>query len=1163
MAGVVTKWIVIFGILLGVVFAQAQSPETAKKDPFTEESLKLRTALHYDSAIGAPLDSLVRLYQKEKREEELVGLYQAHIAKYPDDAGAKAVLARILTALERSEVDEFIQSAAQQHPEFSHLQYLLSQNLKKKDEIRSLEALSKAIDLEKGKSRRSAWLGELLDRSRTEKGRELATMQLKKLLLVEGQTGPTMLSLGQVMQRHQFWELSLVALQRALSLRLNPEQGIEASILAAKAEAAIGKTAEAGLRLEGVLGKLAADHHRRNEVMSFRVSVAASDEEREKLLQRSKTVYEKTPGKETAILDYTEILIASGRADEALRILQKGSGALPESTRIEMGAIELLEKKMDVRALISFLNSRLELRPERPDLRYRIVKAHYQNNDSLAAEQDFELVLGSLSDVEKSARILDLARFLRSIEKGRIATRYYENFLKLHPSRLDVTRELCEIFLENGLVEKIKATLATAKATGAEQENVLDLAHFLIEEHFFGPAEKMLKEFVSGTRVPPFEPGLYLVRALGELGKRDETNSLLEKLREEAESPSRYKSWLLTAMLVNDGFESVDSFFAAEQSKFPSSESNWSPERIEKFLYLCEAGERRQLTERVSLAIQQRLGMESIDSKLKIKLRQLLVRTLERNPEKASVVEEQLKILGTEDPARLNQYNLRRALLYHNVQRPDLSREVLEGLDLNGVDSPGLLRDSYRMLMEFGDRELAGIALETVTSLEPSDLFSWERRLSLLAAEGKESEFRAAIRSLLQGIAQRGKAAEWRDDTQRALHWHLLDSYWRSVAKVLSENRNLAETLPLLDGVERAGTGDDLLWTNWVRAHIYKRLGREKEYPAAIKSLEERLAVNPSEILSFPDGLSIPLKVAIEQLDRGASFTGNPSPKKTLPLLGTPHLNWAFEIDEGAVIFEIDAASDSLFILDNWGQIYRVDQKTGKLKWKKSFGVPGLPSKTTLAASPDSPESSVRKTRRFSVSGDRFLLAFERELRAFSIENGEPIWIADFRGTDGVSDDEPAVGAPPEVVFQVAGDVVVVFDPVQDRLSGFHSGSGKLLWENRFTVSAKNEANGGGTAHKERLVSMNTGLSVRNGRVMVYGKHCGIFEAATGREMWRFNSEEVRVFPVILREQREDLSEEELVTLEQNNPPPVWIPVRPGSRRQNLNYLDQESGFEK
>ena len=1128
-------------------------------DPFAAESLKLRTALHYDSALGSPLEALVQLYKKEKREEELIGLYQAHIAKYPDDAGAKAVLVRVLASLERAEADEFIQSAAQQHGDHSHLQYLLSQNLRRKDEERSLVALSRAIDLETGKTRRSQWLGELLERSKTERGRELASAQLKKLLLAEGQAGPTMLSLGQVMHRHEFWELSLAALQKAMALDLNPEQGVEAAILSAKAEDALGKSKPAGKRLDTLLGKLAPDHPRRNEVMTLRVGVIASDKERLALLERSHSAYEAAPNKETNVLDYVEVLLAGGNATEALRVLRAASGTLPESARIEEKTLSLLEKQSSLEAFSDFLSSRLELHPDRPDLRYRLVKSHYAMDNPLAASQDFDLVLASLEGAEKTERILDLARYLRSLKKMKFAVARYDSFLQLLPARLDVIRELCEIHLENGLEDRVKETLQLAAPAGAQPEHLLDLAQFLVDEHFFGPAEKLLKDFIAAQPALPFEPGLALTRVQSELGKREESLALLSILRDQADTPARYKNWLGTAMLAHHRFDSLASFFEAEQNRMGSPDKQLDPIRIEKFLYLCEAGEKRQLTAQVAEAVRQRLQTAGLESESRIKLRRLLVRALERNPESAAEVENGLKSLAKEDPARAGQYRLRQALLYHRLHRPDLVSTVLEGLELEKVDSADLLRESFPMLMDFGDRRLAGSALAVVTKLEPGDLFSWERYLSLLAAEGNEDSFRVALRQLSQGIAQRGKAAQWRASTKESLQRHLLDSYWRSISEIVARGNRLAEALPLLDSVEREARDEELLWVNWSRALIFGALNRENERAAAVGCLKTRLSRKPKAVLSFPDGLETPLQVAVAQLEKGEVHAGAHSPEEAnLPLLGQPRISWAFELNQGARLLDMtpDQKGEALLVLDNWGQVSRIDAKSGKLKWKKRFPLPNRPPiQSSSKEKGVSPYAFARRTPELPVAGEVFLLHSENELRAYLCDAGSLAWTSSLPG--GPSDlIGESSGVVPQVEITAQGNRFFLFDPLTGLLAGIDAASGKRIWEKNVYPPANPED------RREFLFSMNTGLTADRDKVFVFGRRSAVYAAASGELIWNFSGSEFRVFPLTLREQREDLSEEELVTLEQIKPNPVWIPVDHKANPFHLDHLSSRTESE-
>ncbi len=1139
-------------LLLSPLHAQQQNAEEA----FKAESLKLRTALHYDPTVKSPIDALVRLYRDAEREEELIGLYQAHVAKYPDDPGAKAVLTRLYQTMQRVEVSEFIEQAAQQHPDHAYLQYLLSTELRKKETERGLTTLSRAIDLEKDKFRRTVWLRELLDQATTEQGRQLALAQLEKLLKVEAQTGSSLLSLASLAKHHQFFKLALQSLESALGNTLNPEERIHASILAAECQAELGESAAAGLRLDSVLSKLAPDHPRRAAVMTLRIAVIANDEERSALLNKSKTAYQKSPDKESAVLDYAEVLSADGQNSEAIKVLRAGSQSLPESSEIESRLLAILDTPTLIDQLIAYIGERLEIYPDRSDLRYRLVKVEYQKGMSTAAKQDFALVLASLEKPEQSARILDLARYLREQQRTTDAVEQYQNFITTEPTRLDVVRELCEVHLEQGLEERVKNLLSTISSKGAEPENLLDLCQFLVDESFLQPAASLLKSYIEASRTLPFEPGLLLARVHGEMADQSAATQLLAKLRDQADTISRYKSWLTIALLVNDSFGEIPSFFENEQAQFQFADKLWTTDQIEKFIFLCESAERRQLTARVTEVVKARLATEKIDTSKKVKLHQLLVRALADDPNAVKTVEDQLLILSKEDPEKIDTYSLQLAQIYHRAQRPDLSREALNKLNLESIEDANLLRECYQMLIEYGDPELAASALATVTRLEPSDLFSWERRLSLLAAEGDETGLRSAIRSLKQGIAQQGKTAEWRQDTKKALQWHLLDSYWRSIAKILASNKtNWAAALPLLETVETEAQEQDPAWSLWAKALIYNNLNRDDAKNDTLSQMQA-YKEKGGKTITFPDGLSIPTDVAISSFTQSPA-NGASTPKPILPLLDRPQVSWAFEIDAGAVLLQVKAATSTVIALDSWGQVYGIDSVTGKLAWKKNYGTPDAPTFAhTDHSSPINlePLSQARLVRQLLVRDDMFFLPKEQSLSAYSAQDGSLKWTTQFNDKQ----DDVATGpwAIPTIHYTISDNLIVGFDPLHDSLKAFNSSSGKLIWEREW------QHDNSKTAQQPVLTSLNTGISADGGRIFAYGHGAYIVDAASGNTVWQLANEQVRVFPLPLRESREHLSDEEVVTLEQLTAKPVWVAQNQGATQSHINYLKNQTSSE-
>ena len=134
--------------------------------------------------LDSSLDALVALYRGADRVDELIGLYRSHVEQYPEDAGAKTVLIRILRKVDRSGAEELLAASAPLHPDFAPLQYVLFRFLEEKGDPRATEALSRAIDLEPNSAKRKDWLDQLLQLSEGEATRALATAQFTKLLAV-------------------------------------------------------------------------------------------------------------------------------------------------------------------------------------------------------------------------------------------------------------------------------------------------------------------------------------------------------------------------------------------------------------------------------------------------------------------------------------------------------------------------------------------------------------------------------------------------------------------------------------------------------------------------------------------------------------------------------------------------------------------------------------------------------------------------------------------------------------------------------------------------------------------------------------------------------------------------------------------------------------------
>lgn len=1103
-----------------LLFASFAPGQEANEEDFAKRSLDQRTRLHYDPLLDAPLDALVKLYQEAERVDELIGLYQSHIEQYADDAGAKVVLVRILRKVDRAGADELIAKAVPLHPNSAPLQYMLFRFLEERGDERATEALSRAIDLETNPSYRGKWLDELLQLSEGEAGRALAGAQLQKILAPENQSAESLMNLARLMQRYLYWELSLEALNKAKSAGLSPEATVEAEILSATAQAKLGDSKGAGKRLDAVLKKLAADHWRRREVMSLRVGVLATEEEREAMLKTLRRNFQKNPNSETAILDLAELLVAMERRSEAVDLLVQSAEVLPQSQIIESRAVDLLESVSDYGAYKTFLEQRLETNPERSDLRFRLVQIEYALGNDAEAEQEFKAVIAGLKPEEISTKILELQRFLRSIDRIEAAAKYLEQYVRNHPDRFDVARELIEIYNSRNNRAGVERVVNALSVENAPIEDVVDLGEFLLAGDFYVAAKGFLGKRVA-TAPEQFDLGLLHVRALSEVGDQSATTREIGRLRENTDTPARYAKWLETAAAAHDNFETTKSFFDGEQNRFIFDDAPWSQSKIEKFLVLCEIGSTRLATDSVASAVRERLAQTNLEPATRTKLRLFLVGLLEDDPAAAAEVEQQLSALATEDPANVAEYNLRRALVFHRGSRVDLAEEILAEMDPEQISSPNLLREAVDVLIDYRFFDVATRALAKINQIDPQDLFSWEERLSLLMASGNETAFRSVIRTLRNGDA----GIDLREQSRLSLDEHLVASYWRSISRLLKpENQSqLEEVLPLLASVDREEVSPETMaWTEWSRAVALATLGRSNEASESLKRFESIAKQQKLESVSFPDGLTLSVDSA-GKIAGGSLASAQSTGVDTGFVFGDAHLLWAFELEAGAKLARAEMSGNKLILLDDHDIVYAVDATTGKLLWRDRIASQGRQSvESSVALFPLAPEpatsdedasknlAQAKKVRPFEVVGDLLIFLGADELRALSAADGSLSWAAPLPfESGGESLVKTKDGALPEATFGVSEEMAIVFHPFSQEVAAVQLATGKLLWRRELSASDR---------PKPTLISLNSGVSVSSGVAFVYGTTSTLLDMKTGETLWNLSGGSTAEFPIVIRE---------------------------------------------
>ncbi len=1144
-------------------------------EAFDKQSLALRTALHYDSSLDAPLKSLIRLYEKAGRLEDLLGLYRAHTSQYGDDVGAKVVMVRLLKALERVEATEMIRSAAQQHPEHSGLKYLLYQNFKKRGDQRALKTLSDAIDLQKGQGHRQAWMEELLEQAQEKDARTLAEGHLREMLAVQDHTAATLLILARQMHRYHFEELCLLALTKARKKKPDAETGVEIELLAARAEAGLGRFDAVAKRMDVLLKRLAPDYRRRREIMKLRVSLVKNDVDRDKLIEQARLRYEREPLNEGAVLDYAELLSANEMRRKAAEVVVAGAGRLPKSEALEKEALSLLDRIGDEEGMLAFLQERLKGEAGRDDLQYRMVKVEYLSGKADAARKRLEKILEKLGKEERARRLLDLARYLRQMSQPGDSADLLAEVVALLPARLDVKRELLETLLALEQRSKAQKLLAGISIIDAEIENFVDLVQFMVQADFLVEAQDALEARLKneGDRL---DLNLLLVSVLGKTGDRKKAEEILMKSRAAADTSARYAQWLESGLGLYELLESPEQFFDAEQFRFLEEGEDWTADRVDRFLTLCELGERKRLGDRVAQALRNQLADASLPAPLKLRLRLLLVKALDKSPDKAGEVEEQLELLAKEDGKHADNYQLRRALLYHSNSRPDLARNLLESVDMEKVEDESILRAAYLVFLEYSLVESAKVCLEKLTDKESTDSGGWEKRLSLLAALGEEEELRVVLRRLLAGIDRLILKAE----TLQALRSHLLDSYWRSISPLLKKggNESLNEILVMLDSVDRdARQARDRGWSLWTRAYVLNRLERMSARDEVVKELtvflndRENASSQDGEsgqaMIAFPDGLAMSAGAAVgllkaegeERQSAPIEFEDSEGP------LGDLEMAWAFEADPGARILQIaPAGKTSVLVLDDQGAIYHVDADSGKLLWYEQYRVSAESGQTSSRHSLSGgayggitisnsqfqvrqrgssimvqqmgapyrnarigPASGggaaaffapgVKKVRSFLPDGSSsFFLSVGDQIKRYRIEDGSLQWQSDLAsgagGLTSIAMGMPTISHPDPVMF-LDGDHLLCYVPELDVASCFEKQTGKLVWSRNLAVA---------NSVKGMVYSLNSGAAFSDGRLFVFGQSCEILDSSNGKTLWSFDDRGVHRFPLSLHRVQEN-----------------------------------------
>lgn len=1094
--------------------ALAQEPAAPKKPADLDAaSLPLRTALYHDPTLAPPLDRLLQLHREAGKVKDLVDVYRQHVAQFPTDAGALVVLTRLLAATNDAEAPRMARAAAERFPDHAYLQYLHFEQMQKAREPGALDVLARAIAKETLPARKRVWIDQLIPLAVAEGRGELAQKQLEQLA-TESATAEAKLEIARKMIAQKFYAPALATLEAAAALKPAAETGVDIDLAAASTELGLKRDAAAAARLDRLLGKLAADYWRRTEILHRRTALVKSDADREAMLAAARARWKAAPGNDTAALELAQLLTAFEFRREALDTLLTSARQQAASEKVEKAALELFDLLRDERGREAFLADRLKAAPDRQDLALARAKSLFLLGRRDEAKTAFDVFTARIAPPERLNQLLEMARFLRRSALPADAAAIFQRAVSLAPDRLDARRELAETWLAAGQKSKAREVFAGNLPDDAATENLLDVIQFFLKQEMFIEARDALAARVA-KEPQNFDLRLMQVTVAARLADRAAGEKFILETRGLADTEARYRRWLEGSIAFHEAFETQPGFLAEEQERLFASTASWDGDNGARRLIFLELGAVGDGKSTMA-ALLERALKEELPNNVRTELRRRRLALLERDPAQSKATEEQLRALMKEDPAREAEYRIRLILLVTRNQRGHQFGELLgrdaESIDVSKISDATLLSGLESILGQFGSYpRLRFDLLERMTAIDPTNRGAWERWIGAIAMSGDEDRLRSVLRQLLAGVDRLPLS----DETRVLLKEHLLASHWRSVAEMLrsedDESSSASEALPLLDAAGRlAAQRDEWLWITWTRAYVLNRLGRKDARDEAIRELERVAALAPTvpapaaseeapkpapDTIAFPDGLIIGLGQARELL------TAAPSPAKaTAPADGDgPRGNlkagWAFETDGRSPVARVLPLDKSrVIVIDNAGRLYCVDSSSGKLRWSQSGPRPAPPQRDDYSG-----YLQYRPPVIPAIDAGRIYLPMGGDIECWSADDGRLLW----RATDIVSGGGVQGVLP--TLFVRAGQVLVC-DGAQGRLVALDPQSGKMRWEREYPRSKE----------AGPVYGLNSGASLSDGRLLLYGAATVVVSAATGDVLWSFDARRARTFPISL-----------------------------------------------
>ena len=1127
---------------------RALSPQETEK-AFEKESINLRTSLHHNPTLKVPFDRLWTLYQKQNRSEQLLSMYATHLNQYPQDASATIVYVRLLIAANRPERWQQLQQAVQRFPKESILHYLNAHELKKQFQPKWIEEFELAIELQPKLAQKRLWTEELLDLAIRNEDRKLAKSQLKRLSDFSQQPEES-LKTARTMLKHRFAREALELLSRVLEMNVSAEFMIELELEASSAEIMLKQHAKAARRLDRVIGKVSPDYWRRSELMRKRLLLVSSSEERQSMLQGVKEKMAQQPDNETTLLDYVEMLTLFDLPRQALDQLLDAESRFPFSVKVEEQTLKLLERLNESEGKVDYLKRRLKRDTKRSAIPLSLAQTLFELHRDQEATTVWKGYTSSLSVAERQSLTLELARSLRKQGMTEPAKRYLEKLLSEHPERLDLLRELGELYAASGEQGQLREPIRQALELEPKIEEVLDLTRFLAQQGFNLEARELLRKSLVKEKTN-LDLKLLLIQIEQQLGISDSASQLLNESRTIADTEARYRNWLHSALEFHREMETVELFLQEEIERLESTPDSLSKSEIDKLIAFVNST-RGELSAEVHRNLIQTRLKKKPETEFANLLQRQLVEMLTSRGSDPQQAEQALKNLMETDPAHREEHRARLAMVYIQTSRWDLASPLLSQIEPAQIYDYELLRNLQRSYLQNSFRDpLLHRITRRLTELKPADSENWSLWLELLALRGDETALRSNMRQLITGLGDFSLSQQ----TLELMKEHLIDSYWRSIARRLSQEDqgSLVECLSLLDEAELLiSDPEHQLWSLWIRTKVLASLNRTEARDAARKEFQrllqqaskrhqqENASATPSRIssvgsfrLRFPDGLTIAPQYALRVLENSPPTKRqeiSKNGKAGSPLVQNFQVAWKYESDRNLPITGVTTLGAKKVLVRDQLHNYRcLDASSGKLLWTKTALDWNLRIGNRYGVRSTAIEPYPLTIGKEGDADVLFVIPEYHRLSCFSAGDGSLRWRVSLPASDeeGRALEEYLKVSHNE--FQTKGTpfpwISVACLEWNGSLLAYELESGELIQIDPHTGKVQNDFL---AASEKRLFRIDehiwerAGVSLSGDQLLVYGPRSFVFNLKTGQQDWEFQPSHVRSFPLTLKEKDEE-----------------------------------------